>query len=40
MHAAFPHWFDERSELVVATALPDIALALAYLAQEDSRGRT
>lgn len=40
MRAAFPHWFDDRGQFVTAAALPDMALALAYLAQEESRGRT
>jgi hypothetical protein len=34
---AFPHWFDSAGELVTATSLGDITLALAYLAQEDAR---
>jgi hypothetical protein len=36
---AFPHWFDSAGELVTATSLGDITLALAYLAQEDARNR-
>jgi hypothetical protein len=42
MQIAFPHWFEldgDRSQARPAHALPDMALALSYLAQEDAHNR-
>jgi hypothetical protein len=42
MQIAFPHWFEldgDRSQARPVHALPDIALALSYLAQEDAHSR-
>lgn len=40
MRLAFPHWFDDAGDLIGATALSDITLALSYLSQEEAHGRS
>lgn len=39
MRLAFPHWLDGADQIETTAMLGDLALALAYLAQEDARNR-